>query len=69
MALREESDMTGFIGWIQCAGRRVLVERVGEDPSFHLVRLVVGCGPFDQGHELRVPKASFEPCASRRAAG
>ncbi len=61
--------MTEFIGWIRCAGRQVLVERVAEEPLYHLVRLCVPCGTFASGQELRVPKAGFEPCASARADG
>jgi hypothetical protein len=58
--------MTEFLGWIQCAGHRVLVERVDEDEKFHVVRLCMACGAFDRGHELRVPKCSFVPCARYR---
>jgi hypothetical protein len=61
--------MTEFMGWIQCAGRRVLVERIDEESEFHVVRLCVACGEFPRGKELRIPKGSFEACASRRMAG
>jgi len=57
--------MTEFLGWIRCAGHRVLVERVDEDELFHVVRLCTSCGVFEPGHELRIPKHSFEPCARR----
>jgi len=54
--------MTEFLGWIRCAGQRILVERVDEDGDFHVVRLCAACGTFERGHELRVPKRSFVPC-------
>ena len=59
-------DMTEFLGWIGCAGRRVLVERVGEDEAFHVVRLCEPAETLGVGRELRVPKRCFEPCAPAR---
>jgi len=56
-------NMTEFLGWIQCGGHRVLVERIDETERFHVVRLCSSGGGFDRGHELRVPKPSFVPCA------
>ncbi len=55
--------MTEFLGWIQCAGQQTLVERVGEDDVFCIVRLCAPRASFSRGHELRVPKRCFLPCA------
>jgi len=58
--------MTEFLGWIQCRGHRVLVERVLEEGPFHVVLLCTSCDGFERGHELRVPKPAFAPCSPRR---
>jgi hypothetical protein len=59
--------MTEFIGWIRCAGDRVLVERVAQEPSFYVVRLCEACVSFGRGQMLRIPLEAFEPCSPRSA--
>ncbi len=62
------SPARGALGWIRCAGRWVLVERVGREARFAIVRLCDACEGFARGHELRVPTACIEPCMPRDAA-
>jgi hypothetical protein len=61
--------MTKFIGWIQFAGKRILVEWIDEEPLFHVVRLCTAYCGFSRGQVLRVPRGAFERCSSRGIAG